>query len=111
MRRFSTLKKEDTFTSPLTGLLFIIPAFFLVIGIVSILFGVTEAKFLDKSEDSLVIQAGTWWDGSDLAILEQSSHEKDACSSHELHFQISNNGYSMLDTTTYQLYYSEEKKP
>ncbi len=81
------------------------------ISLLSLLSFSTEAKFLNKANDSFSLQAGHWWDGSSLAFLAQPNAELQACPQPQLSFFITNKGFTMLDTTTYQLYHSIADSP
>ncbi|WP_058306723.1 amyloid fiber anchoring/assembly protein TapA [Gracilibacillus massiliensis] len=92
-------------------LILIILILFLFMSMLSYVVLATESKFFDKSEDSFTIQAGTWWDGSDLSYIQDPEQDTNACPTLFISFHLENGGFTMLDTTTYQLYYSAEGDP
>ncbi|SHM96251.1 amyloid fiber anchoring/assembly protein TapA [Gracilibacillus kekensis] len=71
----------------------------------------TDAKFFNTSGDTFKIQSGTWWDGSDLSFTQEPEQDMNACPALHISFQLKNTGFTMLDTTAYQLYYSSEDEP
>ncbi|ENH98409.1 hypothetical protein J416_00439 [Gracilibacillus halophilus YIM-C55.5] len=71
----------------------------------------TASHYLDQSEDTMQIQTGHWWDGSDLHILDNSKQMINACPAYQLQFSIKNKGFTMLGSTDYELYYSQANDP
>ncbi|PWU69294.1 amyloid fiber anchoring/assembly protein TapA [Gracilibacillus dipsosauri] len=72
---------------------------------------VTQSKLIHSTRDSFTVQLGNWWDKSELVITEQSYQMKDACPSVQIHFTVQNQGVSMLESTHYYLYFSENGSP
>ncbi|WP_139223999.1 amyloid fiber anchoring/assembly protein TapA [Lentibacillus halodurans] len=71
----------------------------------------TGAYFNSSEEDQQVIQAGTWWDGSELVFVGNNTQNIKACPPEEITVDIKNRGFSMIDSTEYGVYYVENGNP
>lgn len=71
----------------------------------------TSASFSDKKLDTFAIQAGTWWDKSDLEFIGRNTQNIKQCPPTEISVEIINKGFTMTDATTYEVYYSEKNDP
>ncbi|AVQ99890.1 amyloid fiber anchoring/assembly protein TapA [Oceanobacillus iheyensis] len=71
----------------------------------------TGAYFVSSQESEQVIQAGTWWDGSELAFVGKPTVEEKACPAMNVSVELKNKGFSMTDTTTYEVFFSETGNP
>ncbi|MGP4064533.1 amyloid fiber anchoring/assembly protein TapA [Oceanobacillus sp. M65] len=71
----------------------------------------TGAYFVSSQESEQVIQAGTWWDGSELDFVGKPTVEEKACPQMNVSMELENKGFSMTDTTTYEVFYSETGNP
>lgn len=71
----------------------------------------TSASFTSSKQDSTAIQAGTWWDGSDLAFIKNNTVNDKACAPTDISVQIKNNGFTMIDSTTYEVYFHDNGNP
>lgn len=71
----------------------------------------TKAYFSDQVTDKQVIQAGEWWDQSELEFTGEPTQNVKACPPTDIAVQVRNNGVTMAGTTTYEVYYSENGNP
>ncbi|SET08970.1 TasA anchoring/assembly protein [Oceanobacillus limi] len=71
----------------------------------------TGAYFNTINNDKFSIQAGTWWDGSDLEFTGVPNQNVKACPEIEISVQLINNGFSMIGPSDYKLYYVENGNP
>ncbi|MFD1173678.1 amyloid fiber anchoring/assembly protein TapA [Oceanobacillus picturae] len=71
----------------------------------------TGAYFVSSQENEQVIQAGTWWDGSELAFVGKPTVDEKACPAMNVSVELKNKGFSMTDTTTYEVFFSETGNP
>ncbi|WP_413376040.1 amyloid fiber anchoring/assembly protein TapA [Alkalihalobacillus sp. 1P02AB] len=70
----------------------------------------TFAFFSDSSQSKMSIQTGTWWDGSDLSFIGEGE-ELEACVPMDITVKIKNDGFDMIGSTEYEVYYSENGDP
>lgn len=68
----------------------------------------TQALFSGSSIASTVVQAGHWYDGSILSFIDKPTQNIKACASIEINVRLKNYGFSMIDSTTYEVYYSNK---
>ncbi|KZZ85089.1 amyloid fiber anchoring/assembly protein TapA [Bacillus sp. SJS] len=66
----------------------------------------TNAYFSDSIEDTMDIQAGTWWDGSVLSFVKNEESEVKSCEPVNLPFTIQNSGFTMIGTTTFDVLFN-----
>ncbi len=71
----------------------------------------TGAYFVSSQENEQVIQAGTWWDGSELAFVGKPTVDEKACPAMNVSVELKNKGFSMTGTTTYEVFFSETGNP
>ncbi|GGJ98229.1 hypothetical protein GCM10007063_20700 [Lentibacillus kapialis] len=71
----------------------------------------TGAYFNDAHKETQVIQAGTWWDGSDLAFNGQPVQASGDNCPGTVNVTLQNNGKTMLGPAQYSVYYSKEGNP
>ncbi|WP_404454374.1 amyloid fiber anchoring/assembly protein TapA [Oceanobacillus kapialis] len=71
----------------------------------------TGAYFVSKQENEQTIQAGTWWDGSELAFIGKPKIGKDSCPGAVLTVELKNNGEKMTEPTIYEVFFSEKGNP
>ncbi|WP_163970565.1 amyloid fiber anchoring/assembly protein TapA [Oceanobacillus halotolerans] len=71
----------------------------------------TGAYFNSANEDQFTLQAGTWWDGSELEFIGNGNQNIKQCPPTELSVEIQNNGFTMMDSTKYEIYYIENGNP
>ncbi|WP_255259884.1 amyloid fiber anchoring/assembly protein TapA [Lentibacillus sp. CBA3610] len=71
----------------------------------------TGAYFNSSSNDKQVIQAGTWWDGSELVFPGPDIQNVEACPPEEIKVDVKNEGFSMINATEYVIYYAENGNP
>ncbi|HLR63589.1 MAG TPA: amyloid fiber anchoring/assembly protein TapA [Lentibacillus sp.] len=72
----------------------------------------TGAYFMDVEKQTNVIQAGTWWDGSDLGFTGRPSKSQgDQCPVGEISVKLKNNGQAMTGPTAYKVYYKKAGDP
>lgn len=71
----------------------------------------TVAHFSIQKTSNNFIQAGYWWDGSILSFpgLSKAQNVK-ACAPVEINVQVKNEGLDMVSTTTYKVFYIEDRK-
>ncbi|KMJ58927.1 hypothetical protein AB685_07580 [Bacillus sp. LL01] len=72
----------------------------------SIITTTTEAQFNKSITTQNFIQAGHWYDGSILSFIDKPTQNIKACAPMEINVRLKNTGFSMLDSTTYEVYYS-----
>ncbi|WP_077358634.1 amyloid fiber anchoring/assembly protein TapA [Virgibacillus halodenitrificans] len=70
----------------------------------------TGAYFNDKEKEELVIEAGTWWDGSKLAFTGEPG-QSGTCPAKTISVTLQNEGAKMLGSTTYKIYFAETGDP
>ncbi|MGP4040711.1 amyloid fiber anchoring/assembly protein TapA [Gracilibacillus sp. D59] len=79
---------------------------------VSLLTSNTSAFFNNSKSLSHSISTGSWWDGSDLAFIGKGNQNlNDACPPVKFSVEIQNNGFSMIDSTNYEVFYIENGNP
>lgn len=72
----------------------------------------TGAYFIDVDKEAHVIQAGTWWDGSELVFTGKPAKSSgEQCPKEAVTIKLHNNGQAMIGSTDYQVYYSKEGDP
>ncbi|RIW36098.1 amyloid fiber anchoring/assembly protein TapA [Bacillus salacetis] len=71
----------------------------------------TAAYFSDTDEDSFTIQAGTWFDKSDLGFVKSNTEKLKVCTPTEISADIKNHGFTMTGPAKYEVYYIEEGSP
>lgn len=71
----------------------------------------TEAYFNDTNVKNQQIQAGTWWDGSDLQFVGKNTQNIKTCPPTDITVKVKNNGFTMLESTKYEIYYVENGNP
>ncbi|KUP04429.1 hypothetical protein Q75_15685 [Bacillus coahuilensis p1.1.43] len=84
---------------------------YVMIFTVSYLTSNTTAYFSDSSNETLSIQAGTWFDGSNLQVGSHNGETIAACPQEELQVVVKNTGFSMTGPTEYEIYYSTDGEP
>lgn len=104
LRRFKTRKKLILASK-------IIAVFYLLAFSMSYIVSGTGAYFTNENKEKQEIQAGTWWDQSNLVFTRKSTQKVKTCSPTEISVQIKNKGFSMIDSTKYEIYYSENGNP
>ncbi len=72
----------------------------------SVLTSSTGAYFNDSMQSEAKIQAGTWWDGSNLRFVGNTQNLK-ACTPIEIAVQVENKGFKMTEPRDYEVYYSD----
>ncbi|KPB04643.1 amyloid fiber anchoring/assembly protein TapA [Bacillus sp. CHD6a] len=65
----------------------------------------TLGYFSSQKQTTTLIQAGQWFDGSILTFIDKSDLNIRACPPMEINVRIKNNGFSMLDTTKYEVFH------
>ncbi|AZB43568.1 hypothetical protein CEF21_15345 [Bacillus sp. FJAT-42376] len=69
----------------------------------------TGAYYNDQKEQGIYIEAGTWWDKSNLSFEElPAADELTGCEPIRLNFPVINKGFTMIGTTTYRIYKNGE---
>ncbi|MFD2044971.1 amyloid fiber anchoring/assembly protein TapA [Ornithinibacillus salinisoli] len=71
----------------------------------------TGAYYSSNSGDSFTFQAGTWWDGSDLVFTGKGNQNIKSCPPIEITVGMKNKGFSMTDTSEYEVFYVETGEP
>ncbi|WP_245183492.1 amyloid fiber anchoring/assembly protein TapA [Lentibacillus salicampi] len=71
----------------------------------------TGAYFNSQSNDKQVIQAGTWWDGSELVFPGSNTQNIKACPPEKIAVDIKNKGFSMIQSSDYEVYYVKNGNP
>jgi len=71
----------------------------------------TMASFSSSSEITVKVKAGEWWDGSKLAFIGKGNQNEKVCPSTEISVKIQNTGFTMIGSTTYEVYYIENGNP
>ncbi|MGD6788500.1 amyloid fiber anchoring/assembly protein TapA [Sutcliffiella horikoshii] len=66
----------------------------------------TEANFSSQQLTNIVFQASYWYDGSILSFIEKPTQNKKSCAPVEIKVRLQNIGFDMLNSTTYEVYYS-----
>ncbi|MEN1966941.1 amyloid fiber anchoring/assembly protein TapA [Lentibacillus sp. N15] len=85
--------------------------FYLIIFTSSYLTSGTKAYFNNQAMDKPVIQVGEWWDQSDLDFTGKSPQKVKSCSPTNITVQLKNNGFTMIGTTEYEVYYTKKGNP
>ncbi|MYL45212.1 amyloid fiber anchoring/assembly protein TapA [Virgibacillus halodenitrificans] len=70
----------------------------------------TGAFFNDKEKEELVIEAGTWWDGSKLDFTGEPG-QSGTCPAKTISVTLQNEGAKMLGSTIYKIYFAETGDP
>ncbi|SFM23357.1 YqxM protein [Gracilibacillus orientalis] len=79
---------------------------------VSLLTSNTSAFFNNTRAVSVSIPTGSWWDGSDLTFIGNGNQNlNDACPPVKFSVELKNNGYSMISSTNYEVFYIENGNP
>ncbi|GGB45398.1 amyloid fiber anchoring/assembly protein TapA [Virgibacillus dakarensis] len=104
LRKFKSRKKFILLTK-------MIAVFYLATFSFSYLISGTGAYFNDGKTDKHVIQAGEWWDQSELEFIGKPTQNVKACPPTDISVQIKNNGFTMIGPTEYEIYYSENGNP
>jgi YqxM protein len=89
----------------------IIAIWYAIIISASILTSSTSASFSDTEKNNKVIQAGTWWDESRLSFLDSNTENVKVCPPTDISVEIKNSGFSMVGSTEYEVYYSDNGNP
>lgn len=71
----------------------------------------TFAFFSTSDQTQISIQTGGWWDGSDLELIVKNTENIKACPPTDISVDIKNNGFDMIDTTEFEVYYIENGNP
>ncbi|WP_198029982.1 amyloid fiber anchoring/assembly protein TapA [Oceanobacillus manasiensis] len=71
----------------------------------------TGAYFVSSQENEQIIQAGTWWDGSELAFIGDPKADETSCPQVNLSVGLKNKGFSMTEPTTYEVFFSKQGNP
>ncbi|MCT2534618.1 amyloid fiber anchoring/assembly protein TapA [Aquibacillus koreensis] len=77
----------------------------------SVLTSSTGAFFNETKEAQTVIQAGTWWDKSDLEFIGIPTQNVKACPNVAIAVELQNKGFAMTDSTRYEVFYEENGQP
>ncbi|WP_188454453.1 amyloid fiber anchoring/assembly protein TapA [Virgibacillus oceani] len=85
--------------------------FYVTTFIFSYLSSGTGAYFINSNSEKQVIEAGSWWDGSDLVFTGKPTQTIKACPPVEISVGIKNKGFGMIGSTEYEVYYSENGNP
>ncbi|MFS0750783.1 amyloid fiber anchoring/assembly protein TapA [Oceanobacillus sp. 1P07AA] len=70
----------------------------------------TASYFSERNQDGYV-QAGVWWDGSELIFTEKGTDPSTGCNMQTIQAQIKNIGKDMKQSTTYEIYFSKNGDP
>ncbi|MGG0716559.1 amyloid fiber anchoring/assembly protein TapA [Robertmurraya massiliosenegalensis] len=68
----------------------------------------TIAAFSSSQKETIKLQAGSWWDGSDLEFVKNNTKNIKSCPSVEIIAEIKNNGFAMSGFTKYEVYYNKD---
>ncbi|MCD7033170.1 amyloid fiber anchoring/assembly protein TapA [Metabacillus sp. GX 13764] len=69
----------------------------------------TMAYYSDQTEDQFEIQAGTWWDKSNLSFEQDpKSLEIETCDAAIVSFPVKNSGFTMIGPTSYKVLFNNE---
>ncbi|MDL4838938.1 amyloid fiber anchoring/assembly protein TapA [Aquibacillus rhizosphaerae] len=71
----------------------------------------TGAYFNETNKVGTTVQVGTWWDGSDLEFTGIPTQNVKSCPQTEISVELKNNGFTMIDSTDYEIYYVENGNP
>lgn len=72
----------------------------------------TSAYFNDKDKETFTMQAGTWWDGSELAFAGKPSRSSDEpCPPEAITIKLQNHGQAMMGPTNYKVYRAKDDNP
>lgn len=89
----------------------IISGLFLLFMTISISTTSTTAHFIKQQDITMQLNIGTWWDKSDLHITTDPVPNPSSCTNLTIDFYIHNTGFTMIDSTTYTLYYTTTGDP
>ncbi|WP_019154445.1 amyloid fiber anchoring/assembly protein TapA [Robertmurraya massiliosenegalensis] len=68
----------------------------------------TIAAFSSSQKETIKLQAGSWWDGSELEFVKNNAENIKSCSSVEIIAEIKNKGFTMSGPTKYEVYYNKD---
>ncbi|TYS17863.1 amyloid fiber anchoring/assembly protein TapA [Rossellomorea vietnamensis] len=71
----------------------------------------TTAYFSDSNADSFTIQAGNWFDNSELMFVQSNTENLRGCPPTEISAEIKNQGFTMIGPAKYEVFYDEEGNP
>ncbi|WP_237566140.1 amyloid fiber anchoring/assembly protein TapA [Oceanobacillus massiliensis] len=71
----------------------------------------TIAYYNKAKETNFTLNAGTWWDGSELKFTGKGNQNIKSCPETEIAVEIKNIGKSMAGDTVYKVYYAETGNP
>ncbi|MUK89068.1 amyloid fiber anchoring/assembly protein TapA [Ornithinibacillus sp. L9] len=85
--------------------------FYLLIFSFSYLSSATDAYFNSSNQDSFTLQAGTWFDGSELVFIGKGNQNIKVCPEVDIIVEIKNVGFEMIGPAEYEVFYVENGEP